>query len=106
MLLSLEELNNRPEGDRCCKADWVNKCSGRNGWNRDAAQAVLSSDLQAPAIGALQQLWFVLIAASPHWPNGMNHMSRFEVAAGCDNRITNRTTSDALAFLVNLRAAF
>jgi len=35
----------------------------------------------------------------------MDHVSRFEIAAGSDDSITNRTAADALALLVYLGAA-
>jgi hypothetical protein len=36
----------------------------------------------------------------------MNHVAGFEIAAGRNDGITDRTAADALAFFINLRTAF
>jgi len=106
VLLCLQELNNRLQGNRCCEPDGVNKRACRDGWNRDAVQLMLCCYLQAPPISTRQQLTLMLITTSPDRTDRVDHMSRLEVTSCSDDCITNRTTANAATFLVNLWATF
>src|SRR5262245_10754101 len=54
VLLSLQELDNRPERDRCGQPERINERPGGNGRERNAVQAVTNGDLQAASVGARQ----------------------------------------------------
>src|ERR1700722_7762602 len=106
MALALEELNDCPQCDRRGETDWVDKRAGGDGRNRNAVPAIFCSELQAAAIRAREQFGFMFITTTPNWTDRMNNILCFQVAAGGDDRIANRATADAAAFLVNSRAAF
>src|SRR5437016_3291475 len=93
VLLSLQELNNRPERNRRGQSNRIDERTGGNGRNRNAAQAVLGCDLQAATVGTRQQLWLMLIATSPDRADSMNHMSCFEVASAGDDGVADGTAA-------------
>src|SRR5262249_27026475 len=105
VLLSLQELDNRPERNRRGQAEWIDERPSGNGRKRNAAQAVLDCNLQAASVGARQQLWLVLVAAAPARANRVDNVSCSEVAAGGDDCVADGTTSNASALLINAWAA-
>jgi hypothetical protein len=46
---------------------------------------VLHDDLQRAAIGAGEQLGFVFVATLPYRANGVDDVTRFQIAAGGDD---------------------
>src|SRR5207244_10428482 len=105
-LLLLEELNNRLQCNLRCESDRVNERAGGDGRNRDVAQTVLGGDLQAPPVGACQQLWLMLVAPSPNRSHSMNNVTRLQVPSCRNDRITNGTTTNMPTLLINPRSAF
>jgi hypothetical protein len=101
-----EEVNDCIKSNRGCELDRVSKCSGRNGWERNAAQVVTRCDLQASTIGARQQLRFALVTTTPNRTNSMNDVPSFEISPSRDNRIADGTASYFPASFINLRSTF
>jgi hypothetical protein len=75
---------------------------GRKG---DALQAILYGQRQAILISGGQKSRFSLCAVAIDGSNGMDDISGFEVAAGCDDGLACRAASDLAAFGHNGRPA-
>ena len=106
MLLCLQKLNYGFKRNRRREVNRVNECASGNGWNRNAAEAVLCGDLQAPAVSTCQQFGFLLVSTPPDRANCVDNVSCFEIAPCSNDRITDWTATNPQTLLIYFRATF
>lgn len=79
-------------------------CAGPDGWKGDTLESLLLSPFEAVAHGDAER--FRRGASTQPHAGGVNDIERPEIAASRHDRVSHRDRSEAIAFLLNARAAF